>query len=365
VPYDSLFQPLALARGPAMKNRFMLAPLTNQQSHVDGRLSDEEIHWLTLRAKGGFGLVMTAAAQVQPVGQGFPGQLGIFSDDHLPGLARMADELRAAGAVSSVQLHHAGSRADRALVGQPVAPSDDPENDVRGLTLSEVERLRDDFIDGAVRAEKAGFDGVELHGAHGYMITAFLSAATNRREDRYGGELENRNRLLFEIIDGVRAATGRDFQLGVRLSPENFGLKLMEIRETAAQLLREAKIDYLDLSLWDAFKEPVEEEFQGRSLLSYFTDLDRGQVRLGGAGKITSPQQCKAFIEAGCDFVMLGRAAILHGDYPDQMRRDPQFHPVALPVTPQYLASEGVSPAFVDYLRTFRTFVADEPQAAE
>src|SRR5579864_6732326 len=99
---QSLLEPLSLARGPAMKNRFMLAPLTNCQSHPDGRLSDEEFHWLTMRAKGGFGLVMTCAAHVQPRGQGFPGQLGVFSDDHIPGLSRLAAEIKANGAASSV-----------------------------------------------------------------------------------------------------------------------------------------------------------------------------------------------------------------------------------------------------------------------
>src|SRR6201992_2294900 len=102
---DALLDPISFVRGPAWKNRFMLAPLTNTQSHPDGRLSDEEFHWLTLRATGGFGLVMTCAAHVQRIGQGFPGQLGVFSDDHLPGLTRLAAEIRGAGAGSLVQAH--------------------------------------------------------------------------------------------------------------------------------------------------------------------------------------------------------------------------------------------------------------------
>ena len=106
-----LFSPMALTRGPAWKNRFMLAPRTNSQSLPDGRLSDDEFNWLTYRATGGFGLVMTCAAHVQAVGQGFPGQLGVFSDAHLPGLTRLANAIRREGAVSSVQLHHAGIRS--------------------------------------------------------------------------------------------------------------------------------------------------------------------------------------------------------------------------------------------------------------
>jgi 2,4-dienoyl-CoA reductase-like NADH-dependent reductase (Old Yellow Enzyme family) len=159
-----LFDALPLTRGPAMKNRFMLAPLTNHQSYPDGRLSDDEYRWLTKRAEGGFALTMTCALHVQPVGQGFPGQLGIFGDQHLEGLSRLADGIKARGSVAAAQLYHSGNRAPKELVGSPVCPSDDPESGARGLTQAEVEQLRDDFIAAARRAEKAGFDGVEVHG---------------------------------------------------------------------------------------------------------------------------------------------------------------------------------------------------------
>ena len=216
-----LFDPISFTRGPAWKNRFMLAPLTNTQSHPDGRLSDEEFHWLTKRATGGFGLVMTCAAHVQRIGQGFPGQLGVFGDEHLPGLTRLAAEIKAQGSVSSVQLHHAGIRSPEALIGEkPVGPSEDAETGARALSTAEVEQLAENFIEAAVRAERAGFDGVELHGAHGYILCAFLSGETNRRNDRWGGSLENRARIVRTIIDGVRSRTRPDFQLGLRLSPE-------------------------------------------------------------------------------------------------------------------------------------------------
>ncbi|WP_234810767.1 NADH:flavin oxidoreductase [Sphingobium herbicidovorans] len=271
-----LFAPLPLTRGPAMKNRLMLAPLTNQQSHPDGRLSDEEYNWLTKRASGGFGLVMTAASHVQSVGQGFPGQLGIFGDEHLDGLIRLAAGIRERGALSAVQLHHAGYRAPKELVGTPVCPSDHEESGSRGLSLDEVYQLRDDFIAAAKRAEKAGFDGVEVHGAHGYILAEFLSPGVNQRTDQYGGNPENRARLLFEIIDGIRSACRSDFQVGLRLSPERYEQQLDEVVAVAARTMAEGKIDYLDLSLWDVTKEPMDERFTGRTLMSYFTELPRG-----------------------------------------------------------------------------------------
>lgn len=356
----NLFEPLKLTRGPQWKNRFMLAPLTNLQSHKDGTLSDEEFRWLTMRADGGFGLVMTCAAHVQAVGQGFPGQLGVFGDEHLEGLTRLASTIKAKGSVSAVQLHHAGNRSPKDLVGQPVCPSDDPETGARALTLGEVEHLRDDFIAAAIRAEKAGFDGVEIHGAHGYILAQFLSADINKRTDRYGGTLENRARIVFEIIDGVRSQCRPDFQLGIRLSPERFGLKLAEIQQVARELLAQAKIDYLDLSLWDYAKEPVEEEFKGRTLMSYFTELPRGNVRIGAAGKIMGAPQANAVLEAGCDYAIIGRAAILRHDFPLRVKADETYQSPPLPVTVQHLRDEGLSQAFITYMSGWKGFVAEE-----
>ena len=355
----SLFEPLALTRGPAMKNRFMLAPMTNCQSHDDGRLSDEELRWLAMRAEGGFGLAMTCASHVQAQGRGFPGQLGIFSDVHVEGLSRLAAAIKRNGSVAVAQLHHAGMRAPPALIGsQPVSPSDDAETGARALSHEEVVQLREDFIAAALRAERAGFDGVELHGAHGYVLCQFLSPETNRRTDQYGGTLENRCRLLFEILAGIRDRCGRSLTVGVRLSPERFGMRLAEVRSLAQQLMSGGAIDFLDMSLWDVFKEPQEEAFKGRSLLSYFTELDRGQVRLAVAGKIMGGADARRCIEAGADFVIVGRAAILHHDFPLQVQSNPAFESIALPVTAAHLANEGLSPAFVQYMGNWKGFVA-------
>lgn len=342
----------------------MLAPLTNTQSHADGVLSETEYNWLVMRAKGGFGLTMTCAAHVQAVGQGFPGQLGAWDDRHVEGLRRLAAAIRSHGSVSSLQIHHAGNRSPKELVGTPVCPSDDPKTGARGLSLSEVEALREAYVEAAVRAEKAGFDGAEIHGAHGYILAQFLSAEINHREDRYGGSLQNRARIILEIIDGVRARTRPDFQLGLRLSPERFGLKLAEIRDLASEILRDGKIDYLDMSLWDVVKEPVEDEFKGRTLMSVFTELPRGQVRLGAAGKVMSGQQAQGVLEAGCDFVVVGRGAILRHDFPDRVKADANYQSPQTPVTVQHLLEEGLSPAFVQYMRQWPNFVEAETTAA-
>jgi 2,4-dienoyl-CoA reductase-like NADH-dependent reductase (Old Yellow Enzyme family) len=361
VSAGSLFDAVPFRRGPAMPNRFMLAPLTNTQSHPDGRCSKEEHDWLVMRATGGFGSTMTAAAHVQAVGQGFAGQIGIFSDDHLEGLTALAAGINAAGSVSIAQLHHAGNRAPAELIGTtPVCPSQDPDSGARAMTAAEVEGAVESFVEAAVRAERAGFHGVELHGAHGYLICEFLSPELNRREDAWGGPLGNRARFLFEILRGIRRRCGDDFIVGVRLSPERFGMRLDEIVELATELLGGDQIDFLDMSLWDCFKKPVDRPDDETLLIEHFTAISRGDVRLGVAGKLRSPDEARRAIELGADIALLGRVASIHHDYPKLLAADPDFVPVAPPVPHDHLAREGVSPVFVDYLaRSFKGFVAD------
>jgi 2,4-dienoyl-CoA reductase-like NADH-dependent reductase (Old Yellow Enzyme family) len=356
----TLFDSLTLKNGSTLKNRFVLAPLTNLQSHPDGVLSEDEFNWLTKRAEGGFALTMTCAASVQREGVGFPGQLGCHDDRHLEGLSRLAAAIRAQDSHAVVQLHHGGMRSLKHVIGRaPMCPSDDESTGAVAMTLDEVHAARDAFIAAARRAEKAGFDGVELHGAHGYLICQFLSPEINRREDAYGGSLENRARFLLEIIDGVRAGTRRGFSLGVRLSPERFGLRLQEIKDLAQRLLREAKIDYLDMSLWDVFKQPVEEEHQGKTLLQHFAELERGPVRMGAAGKIMTGADAARALAGGLDYVLIGRGAILHHDFAKRVAADPDFKPTPLPVSETYLREEGLGPAFVNYMRTWKGFVEE------
>jgi len=350
---NSLFSPLTFKRGPAMKNRFMLAPLTNQQSHEDGVCSEAEFNWLTKRAEGGFGLTMTCAAHVQPEGKGFPGQLGIFSDAHLPGLTRLAKTIK-----SNDSLAIGGMRCPQAVIGmQPLCPSDNEKWGARAMTTAEVEAMIEAFVRAAERAERAGFDGVELHGAHGYILAQFLSSAINHRDDQFGGSLANRQRPILEIIHGIRERCGSDFMIGIRFSPERFGMKLEEVVCLVEQLMRDELVEFIDMSMWDVFKMPEDGDGQGKSLLAHFTELDRKGVRLGVAGKLRTPAEMQRAMEAGVDWVMLGRAAILHHDYPNRISADEHFKPVDLPVSPEHLFGEGLSAAFVDYMKNWKGFV--------
>jgi len=354
----SPFDAVEFAHGPAMSNRFMLAPLTNQQSNPDGTLSDEEYAWLTYRAEGGFGLTMTCASHVQRIGQGFPGQLGCYSDDHLPGLTRLANGIKAHGSLAIVQLHHAGRRARADLIGEaPVAPCVDGDVGAREMTTAEVEQVIQDFIAAAVRAEKAGFDGVELHGAHDYLLCELLNGTFNLRSDHYGGSLENRSRALFAIIDGVRAQCRSDFNLSVRLSPERFGQSTHDMVEVYGQLVESKKVDFIDLSMWDVFKEAADEEYAGRKLLDLYAELPRGETKLAVAGKIYSGDDAQRALDGGADIVAIGRAAITDHDFPNKIRHNASAKMRELPVSRATLREERLSEGFIDYMSAWAGFV--------
>lgn len=353
-----LNSPVQFSCGLVMKNKFMLAPLTNTQSFENGQLSEDEYQWLTMRAKGQFGLVMTCASHVQDVGKGFPGQLGIFSDKQNSGHKRLAEKIKSYGSLAVVQLHHAGMRSPSELIEQkPVCPSANKEHNARALSLAEVTQLKDDFVNAALRAQKCGYDGVEVHSAHGYILTQFLSPTINNRTDLYGGSLANRSRILFEIVDEIRNKCGASFLLGVRLSPERFGIKLSEIKEVFKQLVADGKVDFLDVSLWDVNKLPEEKEHQNKSLLEHFTELDLKNVRLTVAGKINHGEDAKNVLDAGVDFVTIGRSAILHHDFPQQVINNPNFKPTETPVSKEYLKREGLGERFIEYMGRWPNFV--------
>lgn len=354
---SDLFKPLTLLHGPAMRNRFMLAPLTSQQSDHDGTASIYDQSWIEQLSKSNYGLIQTSAATVEAGGIAFERQLGIHSDTHLPGLTQMATTIREGGGLSAVQLHHAGHRAQPELGGIPSPASDKTLPNIKAITTEEVQRIRDSFIAGAKRAQRAGFDGISVHGAFGWILSEFLSPNLNDRRDQYGGSLENRARFTIEVIEGIRKACGPNFQIGWRLSIERYGLLLEELREITADIFDRELIDYLDLALWDSAQIVREGTFQGKTMLSVFTELPRKGVRLGAAGKIMSAQRAGELLDEGCDFVLIARAGILQRDFPLQVKANPMYDSPSLPVTADYLRQGGLSERFIDTMRGWQTFV--------
>jgi 2,4-dienoyl-CoA reductase-like NADH-dependent reductase (Old Yellow Enzyme family) len=352
----SLFEPLAFRTGLTAKNRVVLAPMTNKQSHEDGSLGEDELRWLASRAAGGFGVVMTCAAHVAKDGQGWPGELGVFDDALVPGLTRLRKALHERGAVALLQIFHGGMRADRTVSG--ATPWSAMAGDgVRAATEEDLERVVAQFAAAARRAKAAGFDGVEIHGAHGYLFTQFLSA-TNERQDRWGGSLENRARLLREATRAVRAVTGDAFTVGVRVSPEDFGnARGLDLDEslTTARWLAEDGADFLHVSLWHALA-PTKKRPEAHAL-PLFREAIGQDVALLVAGSVWTRDEADELLARGADGVALGRSAILNPDWPKHAT-DAAWQPKRPPVTIEELRDRGLSAPFAEYMRAWKNFVA-------
>lgn len=354
---SDLFKPLTFMHGPVMRNRFMLAPLVNQQSDIGGAASEYDQEWIRQLSQGGYGLIITGATFVEAGGIAYDRQLGINDDAHLPVLARMAAAIREGGGLSAVQLHHAGHRANPFLGGIPSPASSRTLAGVNALTTEEVARIRDSFIAAARRAEIAGFDGVALHGAFGWILSEFMSPLLNDRTDRYGGSPENRARLTIEVMEGIRRASGTDFQIGWRLSVERYGLILEELQTITATIFDRELVDYLDLALWDTTQIVQEGTFKGKTMLSVFTQIPRKRVRLGVAGKIWSARRAAEILDEGADFVLVGRPGILERDFPLRVKANPEHRSPTLPVTAAFLRQGGLSERFIRHLRGWDYFV--------
>jgi 2,4-dienoyl-CoA reductase-like NADH-dependent reductase (Old Yellow Enzyme family) len=347
-----------------LPNRVALAPLTNKQSHADGLLGDDELAFLAARADGGFGLVETCATYVALDGKAWDGELGIDRDECIPGLTRLATRLHAGGAKAIVQLFHGGARADSSLTGEPVwsassftdgAPEGGPP---RAATTADIERVITQFVAGAARAQAAGFDGVELHGAHGYLLGQFLSRTMNLRDDAWGGDNAGRARLLREVTRAVRAKCGGSFIVGVRLSLEDFGQArghdLDESLEVATWLAADG-VDFIHASLWDVTRNSTKRpESHPLGELRRVLPLD---VAIFTAGKIWTRADADRVLSLGADVIALGRSAIANPDWPRILARGADI--AMPPLTREHLSKSAVSPRFQDYLTRWKNFVAD------
>jgi 2,4-dienoyl-CoA reductase-like NADH-dependent reductase (Old Yellow Enzyme family) len=357
-----LLIPLTFRNGRSAPNRVWLAPMTNKASHDDGTLSDDELAFLAARAEGGFGIVETCASHVSLDGQGWAGALGMFADAHVAGWRRLAAAVRAHGALLIGQAFHGGARALRAP-DRPApwscSPSGPGDPEVREASPDLIEDTIRAFADAARRLESAGVDGVELHGAHGYLLCQFLSSVLNQRTDEWGGRLEHRARLLRRTMRAARAAVGDGFLVGVRLSTESSkgvpGLDLDETLQVASWLCDDGA-DFIHISLWDAAKNSAKRPDAHPARI--FRDALPDDVPLITAGDIWTADDALAQLDHGADAVALGRAAIANPDWPRRVverRREPKRPPL----TAAELRERALGPAFVDYMRRWDGFVAD------
>jgi 2,4-dienoyl-CoA reductase-like NADH-dependent reductase (Old Yellow Enzyme family)/thioredoxin reductase len=251
----SLFSPIKI-KSLELVNRTVMAPMGTNLGNPDGTVSEANLAYIKRRARGEPGLIITEITSVHPSGSAVPNELGAFHDQFIPGLRKIANAVHAAGCKVALQLHHAGRESFYLLrEGKAVAPSA-IRSLVFGLTPREITRdeiheIITAFGTAAARALEAGFDAVEVHGAHGYLLTQFLSTLSNKRDDEYGGGLSNRCRFIVEVLQEVRKSVGPDFPISLRLSVEECiegGYTFEDIRPILPSLVQ-AGADILHASL--------------------------------------------------------------------------------------------------------------------
>ena len=330
----TLFDPLAL-RGLTLKNRIVVSPMC-QYSSVDGFATDWHLVHLGSRAVGGAGLVLTEAAAVSPEGRISPDDLGIWHDEHVPMLRRITAFVAAQGAVAGIQLAHAGRKASTyspwkgdgavpesaggwPVVGPSAAPFADHYPQPRALDAAGIEKVIADFRAAAQRALAAGFQVIELHAAHGYLLHEFLSPLSNHRTDAYGGSFDNRVRLLLEVVATTREVWPEELPLLVRLSATDWtegGWNADETTQLAA-MLKERGVDLIDCSTGgNVPKAPIPVgpgyQLQFAERIKQVTGLLTGAV-----GLITTPAEAEAILTNGqADVVLLAREFLREPYFP-------------------------------------------------
>jgi 2,4-dienoyl-CoA reductase-like NADH-dependent reductase (Old Yellow Enzyme family) len=288
-----------------------------------GEVTDELVEHYALRAKAGAGVVIVEHTYVTPDGQASPRQLSIIDDTHVRSLARLARAVKDAGALAGIQLNHAGGVSSRRVTGlEPVAPSEGTHprtgETVKAIDEAGIVRMKLAFVTAALRAKEAGFDFVELHGAHGFLLCQFMSPLMNRRTDRYGGDLERRAALPLEVVVEVRKAIGERMPLFYRLGADDMtpgGLSIDDA-EAVSPLLVEAGVDVLDISGGLGGSRPPGLASQG-----YFLPwAERIRTKVGVpvvcTGGFTDPLAADDAIRAGrTDLVGVGRAQLADAEW--------------------------------------------------
>ena len=327
--YTPLFEPLVIGDKLALANRLVMAPMTTTAGEPDGRFSRQEIDYLAQRGRLGIGLVMTPACYVHKSGHAFKLQVGCHSDDMLPRLSECAQAINETGAASFLQIHHGGNAAKQEYTGEPPwAPS--PVVNRRGtsekpreMTEEQIQTVIAAFAAGAERAKRAGFTGIEIHGANTYLLQQFFSPQTNKRTDRWGtGTWEDRTRFARETVRAVREAAGNDYPIAYRLSPEEedpLGYSTMESIRLLKELVEDG-IDIVHVSSWE-YGKGVRNDYPPDS---HPTKMIRqampDDVPVIGVGQIDHPDKAMKVLDDGVELVALGRALLLDAAWAQKVR---------------------------------------------
>ena len=325
---DPLLQPVFLKTGVTCRNRVAMAAMTHYSAPEDGSVGEAELAYVARRSSGP-GVVFTACVAISPDGKAYDGEPAAHDDRFLPGLTAWADTIKREGARAILQLHHGGGVCPPRLVphGDIVSPSGVPtpgrsEATPRALSDTEVDAIIEDFRTATMRAIKAGFDGVEIHGGYGYLPQQFLSPYTNRREDRWGGTREKRHALPLALLEAAQAAARdhaeQSFAVGYRFTPEEAlepGLTMDDALAFVEALINRGA-DFIDVLVND-FRSPPRRGAmtKDRSRLEYIAEAVDGRAPVLAGGAIYTEEDGRNALATGVDFITLGRALIIEPEW--------------------------------------------------
>jgi len=367
-----VWSPLRFNSGREMANRFAIAPLTTDSSHEDGTATENELEFVRRRAASGFGATISSAAYVEQDGRSWQG-IGATHDGHLSSLRRLAEAMRAAGGLAILQIYDGGRIAKPELIGEQclrapsaVASLRPGAKTPRAMTANEVGNLIASFGEAASRARKAGFDGVEIHGANHYAVHQFFSPRANHRVDNWGGTLSKRMNFPLAVAQAVRDALGPKSIAGFRITPfesERGGYTLEDAKLLCNELAK-LDLDYISVSLDDyRMSRPVSETrvYDGPVEISYtpaespiteFARVIAGRSAVMASGGIKTCIDAEGAIKKGADLVAIGRAVVVDPEWLSKVRSKSEASILAgLPKDELEIAKAlSIPPRMVEYL---------------
>jgi 2,4-dienoyl-CoA reductase-like NADH-dependent reductase (Old Yellow Enzyme family)/thioredoxin reductase len=317
-----------------LKNRIVMAPMETQYATDEGYVSERTKNYYEARARGGAALIIVEATYIHQQGWAHNNQITIGDDKYIPGLSELVQTIHKHGAKAAIQINHAGREAKVAFQRgiQTVSSSPQAGSLVREkpkeLTVEEIEQIINLFARAALRAKKAGFDGVEIHGAHGYLISQFLSRASNKRQDIYGGDLPNRARFLVEVIKAIKRAVGDDYPVWCRINGMEYGVAegiTLEEAQATAQLAQEAGVDAIHVS---ATGPKALTNLPSHTYTpAVISDLAEGvkkaaTVPVIAVGKMTPEAAENVLAEGKADLIAIGRALFADPELPNKVAED-------------------------------------------
>jgi NADPH2 dehydrogenase len=318
-----IFEPFKI-KNMELKNRIVMPPMCQYSSDNLGFVKQWHISHYVSRAVGGVGLIILEATAVEPDGRISPNDLGIWSDEHIEGLKNIVDAVHENGAKIAIQLGHAGRKSK--ATNLPVAPSSLRYSDNYGtpeeLKKDGIKRIVEEFRMASNRARKAGFDGIEIHGAHGYLVDEFLSPLTNKRKDEYGGGIKNRSKFLSDIVNAIRDEW--DKPLWVRVSASNYAKDGNEAKDTV-EILKEikGKIDCVNVSGGGVVPDQILNVYPGYMLGNAKIVKEGSGLSVIGGGLITSLELAEFALNFGqCDLVFIGRQLLREPYWPLKMAHE-------------------------------------------